>query len=189
MSQPRAAIGYERRRQVQIRAAFEAGLALRDRSDRELTGFFLACAAYIVFSMDRLHFQDQVIHDLLKERVSSQDEDAHRRLDELSERQEKSRALVENFHRAAETLTQTGADGIGLFENAATDFVGAFATLMAPRRNPFEKYTDELFSDDDWHLIAAVTDESGSVERELFDAVKANAPGDIDPETISVVYH
>ena len=189
MSHPMGAIGYERRRQVQIRTAFETGLALRERSDLELTEFFLACAAYIVFSMDRLHYQDQVIHDLLKERVSAEDEDAHKRLDELDERQGKSRELVESFQRAAEDLTRNGADARGAFDHAATTFVAAFTSLMAPRKNPFKAYTDKLFTDEDWNLIAGVTDESISIESELYAAVKASAPDDIDPDTIAVVYH
>jgi hypothetical protein len=189
MSYPRSAIGYERRRQVQIRVAFEAGLARRDREGFKSTGFFLACAAYLVVSMDRLHFQDQVIHDLLKERISSEEVEVHRKLSELNDRQEKSRELVDEFHLAAEALTETGPAGRRAFERVANEFVSAFSSLMAARKNPFEQYTAELFTDDDWTVIAAVTDESRAVESELFAAVKANAPVDIDPDTISIVYH
>jgi hypothetical protein len=40
MSNPRAAIGLERRRQIQIRKAFEAGLALQDADRADLTELF-----------------------------------------------------------------------------------------------------------------------------------------------------
>jgi hypothetical protein len=139
--------------------------------------------------MDRLHFQDQLIHDLLKDRISAQDQDAHRRLDELNERQGKSRALVEKFQHAARALTEDGHDGRETFDNAAVEFTDAFTSLMAPRKNPFQSYTDELFTDEDWSQIAGVTDKSQLVERDLFAAVKICAPHDINPDTISVVYH
>ena len=189
MSEARAAIGYERRRQIQVRSAFEAGLARADRDGPELTGFFMACAAYIVFSMDRLHYQDQVIHDLLKERIPADDKEAHARLDALNERQGKSRELVERLQRATEELTTNGADALGVFETTAADFVDAFTSLMAPRKNPFHEYTDQLFTEEDWAVIADVTDESQSVEKELYAAVQVNAPDGLDPEAATVVYH
>jgi hypothetical protein len=188
MSDAKAAIGYERRRQVQVREVFEAGLALRNRDDLELAGFFLACAAYIVFSMDRLHHQDQVIHDLLAERIAADDMAAHERLDDLAERQGKSRELIEQLQRVAEELT-ADLDALGEFEDTAVNFVDAFSSLMAPRKNPFEKYTDELFTDEDWIVIAGVTDESRLIEKELYAAVQVNAPDGLEPETAVVVYH
>jgi len=189
MSELRAAIGYERRRQMQIRAAFEAGLALRTDPDLDLTDFFVACAAYIVFSMDRLHQQDQVIHDLLKERISQENTMAHEQLDVLNDRQQQSRELVEKFQMVAEELSLKGPDALDVFEAAAIEFTRGFSTLMAPRKNPFQKYTDELFTDDDWQLIAAVSDESRSIEKNLYSVVQISSPGNIDPEVMTVVYH
>lgn len=174
---------------MQIRAAFEAGLALRARPGLELTEFFLACAAYIVFSMDRLHHQDQVIHDLLKERISTEDTTAHERLDILDDRQRRSRELVENFQTAARELGNKGPDVRDAFEAAAIEFTSAFSSLMAPRKNPFQKYTDVLFTDEDWQLIALVSDESRSIEHNLYSAVQASSPENVDPEAMTVVYH
>ena len=189
MSNSRAAIGYERRRQIQIRKAFEAGLELPDDHRADLMDFYLASGAYIVFSMDRLHYQDQVIHDLLAERIPRDDTDAHDRLAVLNERQDKSRAMVEAFRQAVDSLNETGPAGCEIFEAAAHDFTAAFTSLMAPRKNPFHSYTDELFTDDDWELVAGVTDESIEMERNLYNAVHLSAPTGIDPETMQVVYH
>jgi len=189
MSNPRAAIGYERRRQIQIRKAFEAGLELPDDSRSGLTDFYLASGAYIIFSMDRLHYQDQVIHDLLAERIPENDADAHQRLAVLNERQEKSREMVETFRLAVNVLSDNGEQGRDAFETAAQTFTAAFLSLMAPRKNPFQAYTDELFTDADWNLVAGVTDESMEMEKNLYSAVQTHAPAGIDPETMQVVYH
>lgn len=189
MSNPRAAIGFERRRQIQIRKAFEAGLELQEADRAGLTEFYLACGAYIVFSMDRLHYQDQVIHDLLAERIPPDDVDAHDRLAVLNERQGKSREMVETFRQAVEDLNETGSDGRAPFESASHAFTAAFTSLMAPRKNPFQAHTDDLFTDADWELVAGVTDESMEAEKNLYKAVQASAPAGIDPETMQVVYH
>jgi len=189
MSNARGAIGYERRRQIQIRKAFEAGLDLPDDVRTELTNFYLASGAYIVFSMDRLHYQDQVIHDLLAERIPEEDEDAHARLAVLNERQDKSRAMVESFSQALDALRETGAEGRNAFETAAQTFTAAFLSLMAPRKNPFHAYTGELFTDEDWELVAGVTEESLDMEKNLYKAAQTSAPAGIDPETMQVVYH
>lgn len=189
MLNPRAAIGFERRRQIQIRKAFETVLDLPAAERARLTEFYLASGAYIVFSMDRLHYQDQVIHDLLAERIPQQDADAHEQLALLNERQGKSRAMVETFRLAVDALGDAGEAGRGVFETAARNFAEAFVSLMAPRKNPFHTYTDELFSDEDWDLVAGVTDESIEMEKNLYNAVQIHAPTGIDPETMQVVYH
>jgi len=189
MSNPRAAIGYERRRQIQIRKAFEAGLELPDDRRSGLTDFYLASGAYIVFSMDRLHYQDQVIHDLLAERIPEDDADAHERLAVLNDRQDKSREMVETFRRAVNVLSETGEQGRNAFETAAQTFTATFLSLMAPRKNPFQAYTDELFSNEDWELVAGVTDESMEMEKNLYNAVQTSAPAGIDPDAMQIVYH
>ena len=186
MSNPRAEIARERRRQVQVRKAFEAALARKDSEDPEFTDFYLACAEYIVFSMDRLHDQDQVIHDLLKERIPATDTDAHQRLAVLNERQGKSRALMKTFRQGMERLKQAGQAGIQIFTDGAKKFVENFTALLAPKKNPFHKHTDELFTDSDWIVIAGVTDDSLAREEALFIAVQKSAPGGIDPDQMTV---
>ena len=182
---PRAEIGRERIRQIQVRKAFEEGLALADRLDQDLTEFYLACAEYMVFSMDRLHDQDQNIHDLLRRRIPVEDADAHERLDVLQERQGKSRELMETFHRSLDKLRQAGQKGVAAFEDGARKFLDKFTSLLAPRKNPFHKHTDELFSDEDWVIIAGVTEDSLGREVELYVAVQRTAPAGVDPEQMT----
>lgn len=178
---PRAEIARERRRQMQVRQAFDAGLALTPRPDHNLADFYLACADYIGWSMDRLHAQDQIIHDLLKARIPAPDRDAHERLDALNERQNKSRVLVETFRKGAAALRKAGSAGLAAFERAGREFSETFKGLLAPRKNPFFRYTDELFTDADWVRIAGVTEASLAGEERLFQAVQQTAPPGIDP--------
>jgi hypothetical protein len=185
---PRFEIGRERRRQIQVRKALEAGL--RDgNAAAELVDFFTGCGEYMVFSMDRLHAQDQMIHDLLAERIPASDRQAHQRLAELNARQARSRALMAEFRDSLERLKTSGAAGLGAFREAGSRFVRNFTGLLAPRRNPFEQYTNELFSAADWVAIAGVTDDSLAREAALFVAIQRSAPARLDPDRMVVEFH
>jgi hypothetical protein len=186
MNPSRAEIARERRRQIQVRKALETGLESVSTLQPEATEFFLACAEYIVFSMDRLHEQDQVIHDLLCERIPPADRDAHARLAELGERQDKSRVLMDTFRADAQQLKESGYAGLQVFIEGAKKFTAAFNALLAPRKNPFHRHTDQLFTDADWIVVADVSDDSLAAEEQLFMAVRASAPEDIDPEQMTV---
>jgi hypothetical protein len=185
---PRAEIGRERRRQIQVRKAFEAGLALHEQDAAELATFYLACGDYILWSMARLHDQDQKIHDLLKQRLEPGQVEVREQLATLDERQDKSRAFTAEFGSGVELLQRRGAVGCAEFETAARSFVELFTSLMAPRKNPFQEHTDRLFSEDDWIDIAGVTDKSLAAERELFDSVESTAPASIDPEEFTAAH-
>ena len=177
----RAEIGRERRRQIQVRKAFEAGLAKSADDATDLADFYLACGDYIVWSMARLHDQDQRIHDLLKERLDPGLTEVHEQLAGLNERQGKSRAFTEEFQQAVKVLRDSGASGQAEFEEAARAFVDLFISLMAPRKNPFQEHTDVLFTDSDWIDIAGVSAESLAEEQKLYELVEARAPAGIDP--------
>ena len=173
---PRAEIGRERKRQIQVRMALEGALiALAP----EYHAFFKACATYLIFSMDRLHHQDQWICDLLKERVPK-DDPVRRHLSDLDARQEMSRNKTARFKHA---LGKYEADASQEdFVPAALEFCAMFKTALLPRKNPFEPYTSKLFKDEDWITIAGVTQESLKREADLFSEVKRLAPPDLDPD-------
>ncbi len=177
----RAEIGRERRRQIQVRKAFEAGLAKSVDDAIGLAEFYLACGDYIVWSMARLHDQDQRIHDLLKERLDPHLIEVHEQLAGLNERQGKSRAFTEEFQRAVAALRRKGTSGRAEFEKAAQAFADLFNSLMAPRKNPFQEHTDVLFTESDWIDIAGVTTDSLDEERGLYKQVEATTLVGIDP--------
>ncbi len=166
--------------------AFEQVLASEDARSADLLPFYLSCGDYLLFSMDRLHHQDQLIHDYLKQRLPDSEREAHRCLDELNERQSRSRRLMAGFRDLLEHLRQAGRPGLPGFVAGARDFSSRFTALLAPRKNPFAMYTDRLFDADDWGVIAAVDDTSLAREAELFAAVCAAAPESADPESMVV---
>lgn len=173
---PRAQIGIERRNQIQVRKAFEGGLALDDPAS--LRDFYLTCGDYMVFTMARLHDQDQWIHDLVKQRVAA-DDPVHEMLTALDKRQDTSRAATDKFERALEICKAGGDDAE--FKDAARDFVGIFGTMLLPRKNPFEPYTNKLFSEQDWIKVVGATDDALAKEKDLYKRVQSLAPEGLDP--------
>lgn len=182
---PRSQIARERRRQIQVRKALEAALQKGGTGAGVGRDFHLAVGDYLVFSMDRLHRQDQLIHDFLGERIPPAEADALERLAVLNQRQSSSRDLMAAFGRALERLRTEGDQGLPGFEAHARDFVATFTSLLMPRKNPFFLHTDRLFTDGDWEQIAGVTPASLREEERLFRAVQAAAPPDLDPENFT----
>lgn len=171
---------------MQIRKAFAAGLDPQAAwQGRDRAAFYLACADYLLLSMDRLHEQDQIIHDLLGERIPAAEGEAHERLRVLNERQDRSRELLDTFRRAAGALAASRGEGIAAFEKEARDFSAAFGSLLQPRKNPFFRHTDVLFDDADWERIAGVTPASIEEEERLFIRVQKTAPAGVDPAEFS----
>lgn len=183
----RAEIGRERRRQIQVRTALESGLAGSPDAET-MRDFYLAVGKYISWSMARLHDQDQGIHDRLKERLPETNTDEHRMLDELNARQQRSRSFTADFERAVASLRQQPSADLQDFVEAARAFAERFRAEMAPRRNPFEAHTNELFSEEDWRDIAAVSEESLAEEEQLFEEVRKTAPAGNDPANVKPVH-
>ncbi len=178
----RQEIARERRRQIQVRKALEAGLGTAEWPGRSAAAFYLACADYLTWSLDRLYQQDGIIHDLLRERIPAAETEAHEHLSTVSDRLNHSRAAVESFRRAAATLRTTGEPGIAAFKAGTREFTDSFRTLLRAQKNPLFQYTDRLFTDADWVRIAGVTSQSLVDEQRLFTAVQRAAPPGADPE-------
>ena len=182
---PLAHIGFERRRQIQVRKAFEKGLALDADPDGNMDRFLMAGATYLVVSLDRLDKQDQMISDFLRERAAQGNAELTGQLDTLDDRQVKCRAMMARFDEAREAFEQNPGEGGALFRDRAADFVAEFNGMMAPRKNPLSPYTDKHFDMDDWTNIADWSDPVERREGELFAAVERTAPEGLDPNGFS----
>jgi hypothetical protein len=115
MTQPGADIAHERRRMMQIRRALRALLDCDPNSVPELSAAYLACTDYLVYSMNRLHAQDQGIHDRLRDRIPATDVEAHARLADLQAQQCETRALIDDLSTAADLLRRSTDAGLAGF--------------------------------------------------------------------------
>ena len=182
---PLAELGRERRRQMQVRQALKGALEQTEPGNDSLAALLEACADYMVVSMGRLDLTDMNIHDLLRERVPRDNAQVHEGLELLGERQEKARAATAVLEEALGSYRGSGRAEFTAFDRAIRHYHRIVSDMMTPRKNPYQQYTDELFSRDDWAHIAAANDETIATEHRLFDAVTAAAPDDLKPEAFS----
>ena len=178
-------LGRERRRQMQVRQSLQGALEQSARGDGSLAALLEACADYMVVSMSRLDLTDMNIHDLLRERVSRNNAQVHEGLELLGERQEAARAATAVLAEALNAYRDGDRADFAGFDQAIRHYRRIVSDMMTPRKNPYSKYTDELFSGDDWTHIAAANDETIATEHRLFDAVATAAPDSLKPESFS----
>lgn len=182
---PLAELGRERRRQVQVRQALKGALEQAEPGDDTLAALLEACADYLVNSMSRLDFSDMNIHDLLEERVPTDNTEIHEALQILANRQEKARAENALLAEALDSYRQAGHVDFAVLDEALRHYHRVMSELMTPRKNPFSDYTDVLFTMNDWTNIAEVSADTIAAEDRLFEAVTAAAPDDLKPEAFS----
>ncbi len=170
----------ERRRLAQVRKAFDAGLKLKaDGADIDPT-FFAACVAYIKASMDRLHAQDQRIHDFLLPHVTTGDDHA-KTLEALDLRLAKSRDALEALVTAAKAYEAAGEAGWADFKAAVAQFMEVYMNILLSSHHSTLSLQDQVFDESTWDQVAGVTSASLALEEELYAKVQGLAPEGADP--------
>ena len=170
----------ERMRLSQVRKSFDAGLKQKDGGADIPEAFFGACVAYIKASMDRLHDQDQRIHDFLKPHVTAGD-DQSATLENLDMRLAKSREALDALVAAAAAYKAAGKDGWADFKAAVEAFMEVYFKILLSGQHSTLTLQEEVFDEAIWDQVAGVTPESLAKEDELYTAVQGLAPGDADP--------
>lgn len=182
---PRAEIGFERRRQMQVRQSMIAALDASTPGDAGHAALLEAAIDYMITSMTRLDLQDMAILVRLKTRIPKDHADAHQGLVDLEARQAKARTVTKTMADALAVYRDNARSDFAAFETALRQYHEVMQSMMTPRKNPYEAYTNTLFTDEDWTAIAGTTPESLATEKALFAAVKAAAPEGFDPESFS----
>lgn len=182
---PRAEIGRERRRSMQVRQSLIAALEAAPAGDDSHAALVEAAAEYMITAMTRLDVQDMAILLRLKTRIPKDHTEAHKGLVDLDARQAKARFETKALAKALTAYRDGGRDNFAGFDTAVRHYHQVMTSMMTPRKNPYEPYTNTLFDDTDWTAIAGVTDASTATEAEQFAAVKAAAPPDMDPDGYS----
>lgn len=170
----------ERRRLAQIRKSFDAGVKQKDEGADVPIAFFNASVAYIKASMDRLHAQDQRIHDFLKPHVPDGDEHADV-LSSLNMRLAKSRDALDALVSNMETYKAAGDGGWPAFKDAVDQFMGVYMKILLSGHHSTMTLQEEVFDEAIWDQVAGVTPESLALEKQLYAAVEDLAPEGTDP--------
>ncbi|MEQ9443961.1 MAG: hypothetical protein RJS98_00225 [Rhodospirillaceae bacterium] len=170
----------ERRRLAQVRKSFDAGMTLKANGKSIDQQFFMACVAYIKESMDRLHAQDQRIHDFLLPHVTAGDDHA-KTLEVLDVRLAKSREALDALVAAAEAYAQADEAGWPDFQAAVAAFMQVYMNILLNGQHSTLTLQEEVFDEHTWDQVAGVTPASLALEDGLYAKVQGLAPEGADP--------
>lgn len=170
----------ERRRLAQIRKSFDAGVKQKETGTDIPVAFFDASVAYIKASMDRLHAQDQRIHDFLKPHVTDGDEHADV-LSDLDMRLAKSREALDALVADMATYKAAGQAGWADFKSGVDGFMDVYLKILLSSHHTTMTLQEEVFDESIWDQVAGVTPESLALEKQLYTAVQNLAPAGTDP--------
>lgn len=185
MMKPLEILQWERRRKLQVREAFRAGMTAFASSPGDPVAFYRACADYLVPAQRRLIDQDMRLANLIESRVPSSQAEDHEKIAALKGRLEDSDVALRAFEAAARDLREKGGSARGRFESAARTYIDFVVNVLGARSHSLRHLTSTLLSEADWGYITGMTPELIAEEGELFERVRATAPAGIDPATVS----
>ncbi len=185
MLKPLEILQWERRRNLQVREAFRAGIEAWSKLPGDPIGFYLACADYLVPAQRRLIGQDLRLADLIAGRVAATQTEDHERIAGLKTRLHDSATALGAFDAAAGELRQLGFPARARFEVAARTYIDFVVNVLGARSHSLRHLTSTLLSEADWELITGSTSSLLGEESERFVRVQSTAPAGIDPAAVS----
>ncbi len=173
----------ERMRLGQVRKSFAAGLDQQSKTNDVPFEFFATCVDYIKASMDRLHDQDQRIHDILKPHIAANDAEGHTILANLDTRLTSSRAALAKLLSARDVYRAKGASGWADFKATIDMFMDVYFNVLLKGQHSTIEMQKKIFTEHTWNDVAGVTQESQKVEATQFAMVQRYAPAGADPSS------
>jgi len=170
----------ERRRLGQVRKAFEAGIAQLTSGAAVSVEFSAVCVDYIKASMDRLHVQDQRIHDILKPHIAASDTEGLATIENLQMRLMRSREALSKLVSARDAYRAKLE--IADFKATVDMFMDVYMNVLLKGQHSTLAMQDKHFGPTTWDTVAGVSQDSRITEATLFAGVKRLAPSGADPE-------
>jgi len=180
-NQARNIMQKERMHLGQVRKAFAAGLERAANGEAISIEFFGACVDYLKGSMDRLHAQDQRIHDILKPHVTPGDTANADILANLDMRLARSRVALDNLTTARDAYRAKGAAGLANFQAAVAQFMDVYHNFLLKGQHSTLEFQKKVFADGDWIKVAGVNEGALVNEAGLYASARKYAPSGADP--------
>lgn len=182
-NESKAVMQRERMRLGQVRKAFAAGIEQLIAGTAVPLEFLAVCVDYIKASMDRLHAQDQRIHNILEPHVTADDAEGCAILENLNMRLAKSREALAKLVAARDAYRAAPATGAADFKAIVDIFMDVYFNILLKGQHSTLQLQDKIFNDMTWDMVAGVTQDSRMTEACLFADVKKYAPAGTDPES------
>lgn len=185
MMKPLETLQWERRRKLQVREAFRAGMDSGTLSLAERVPFYQACADYLIPAQRRLIDQDLRLATLIASRVPAAQAEDHGKIAALKQRLQDSDVALRAFEAAARELRQSGSAAGERFEAGARSYIDFVVNVLGARSHSLRHLTSTLLDEADWGHITGMTPELVAEEGALYERVRATAPAGIDPASVS----
>ena len=173
----------ERRRLGQVRKSFGAVVEQTNAGSAPPLEFLCACVDYIKAAMDRLHAQDQRIHDFLLPYASTSP-DGPAVLASLDHRLSASRVALDELTRGAEKFRAGNGRDWGTFGATIAGFMDVYLNTLLKGHHSTTSMQDKAMGLDEWNAAAAVSNMALQVEAAQFALVKRLAPSGADPDSL-----
>ena len=188
MATPLEQLRWERRRKMQVRESFSAGLGYHREQGQgkgqEPGEFYRACADYLIDGQRRLIDQDRRLVNMLMERVPRTQSDDHEAMKALCDRLDLADRTLAEFSSAVSEYCTRGPAGTSDFERAADRFIDVLVNVLGARSHSLRHLTTTLLGEDDWQRIAGITPEFMKAEGAAFAAIGRLAPRGLGPENM-----
>jgi len=171
----------ERMRLAQVRKSFMAGVEQQSTGQNIAPEFLLTCVDYIKAAMDRLHAQDQRIHDLLIPHVAATDTVGADTLAHLNHRLAKSREALDGLVAARDSYRASGHAGWSNFKTAVDHFMDVYMNTLLKGQHSTMEMQKKVFDDAAWDYVSNQSQDSHIIEATLFAGVQRYAPEGADP--------
>ncbi len=174
----------ERRRLAQIRKSFAAVIEQTNAGAAPPLEFMCACVDYIKASLDRLHAQDQRIHDFLAPHASLSP-DGPAVLASLNHRLAASRVALDELTRGAEKFRAGGGKDWSAFGATIARFMDVYLNTLLKGHHSTMSMQEKVMGLDEWNTVAGVSNQALVVEAGQFALVKRLAPAGADPDSMA----
>ena len=178
MTTLRERIGNERRRLRNVRQRMAAAIEVQANGAEVFVPFYIAAAAYIDATMQRLHGQDVRMGDMITEKLGEPDDQARQALKVLDDRLVGATAHLKPFLAARDALRERGVAALEEFETEAKVY-SDFITSTMGHHSPTYDLCVKLFTPADWEYMAAISDEQLTQDEQLFNRVIDTMPDSV----------
>ncbi len=172
-------IAGERRRLREVRQALTVAVAQGSQGAASWLPFYQAVGDYFAAAMHRLHVQDVRMGDLLREKADLTTPAAQQAMQELKDRLDGNQMHLERFLAGHTRLATDGLGAMPEFEAAAAAYTDYIVANMG-HHDGTTSLARDAFTPEDWQHMALVSDADAQREKNLYEAVFAAVPDDLE---------
>ena len=171
-------IAGERRRLRQVRECLTAATHQGSQGNGAWVPFYIAIGDYFEAAMGRLHEQDMRMDTLLRAKVDLNDPEVRKALVELDERLAGNQQHLTALLSARDGLRAGQPSALSGFEQAGRAYADYIVANMGHHPGS-TNLAQAHFRPEDWQYMATVSEADQLREEQLFAAVFADAPSDL----------